>query len=369
MARARQAVMPEAGGLAGELRRVIASEGPLTVARYMRAALLHPEHGYYTQRDPLGWAGDFITAPEIHQMFGELIGLWCADAWQRLGAPPAVNLVELGPGRGTLAADALRAAAALPAFHSAIHLHLVEASPALRRIQEKTLAAVGAVWHATLDGVPDGPTIVVANEFFDALPIRQFIRGADGWRERLVDWNAAAGEFVFVLDTVVSPLNTMIGQRWPNAPPASVAEISPDGEAIAAWIGRRGAVALIIDYGHARFQLGDTLQAVKSHRRHEVLADPGGADLTAHVDFAALAAAAAATAAGAKAHGPVTQRDFLLRLGIAHRAQRLKASNPQASAAIDAALARLTEASAMGNLFRVLALAPPMNGRLAGFDE
>jgi NADH dehydrogenase [ubiquinone] 1 alpha subcomplex assembly factor 7 len=367
--------MPAAGGLAAELCRLIASDGPITVARFMRAALLHPEHGYYMQRDPLGAAGDFITAPEIHQMFGELIGLWCADTWQRLGSPPSINLVELGPGRGTLAADALRAAQALPAFHSAIRLHLVEASPAMRRIQQRTLNGVGATWHETLDGIPDGPLIVIANEFFDALPIRQFIRRNDGWRERLVGWDAAKSEFVFVLDTVVSSLNTILSLRWADAPPESVAEISPDGETIAAWIGRHGAAALIIDYGPGaalgQSNLGDTLQAVKNHRRHPVLADPGTADLTAHVNFAALLAAATTT--GAKAYGPVTQREFLDRLGITQRAQRLKAANPQAAAGIDAGRARLTDpdapGSSMGGLFKVLALTHPMIAAPAGFHE
>ncbi len=345
------------------LGRVIAAEigqtGPISVARYMTLALLDPRAGYYTTRDPFGAAGDFITAPEISQMFGELIGLWAADLWQRLGAPPRVVLAELGPGRGTLMADALRAARALPAFRAALTPWLVEASPRLAQIQAERLAGSGAQWADDLAGLPgDAPLIVVANEFFDALPIRQFVRRGRVWHERLVGLDDG-GALAFALAPEPGHLDDLLPAAiLDGAPDGAVAEICPAGRAIAGDLGRRlaaqGGGALIIDYGPPAPGTGDSFQAVRRHGFHKVLADPGQADLTAHVDFAALAAAA--RAAGAAAWGPIGQGDLLQRLGLAARAAALARANPGRQAEFDAAVARLTAPDQMGTLFQALAL-------------
>lgn len=345
------------------LGRIIAAEiaqtGPMSVARYMTLALLDPRHGYYTTREPFGTAGDFTTAPEISQMFGELLGLWAADLWQRLGAPPRVALAELGPGRGTLMADALRAARALPAFRAALVPWLVEASPRLRAVQAERLGDSGAQWAGDIGGLPrDIPLIVIANEFFDALPIRQFVRRETGWHERLVGLDDG-GALAFAL----APAPERIDGALPaallaRAPEDAVVEICPAGRAVAAELGGRlavqGGAALIIDYGPPTHGLGDSLQAVRRHRFLDVLAAPGEADLTAHVDFAALASAA--REAGAIAWGPLGQGDLLQRLGIAARAAALARANPARRTEFDAAVARLTAPDQMGTLFQAIAL-------------
>lgn len=338
-------------GFAERFARLIAAEGPQPVARFMAEAVAH----YYANRDPFGTAGDFVTAPEVSQMFGELIGLWAADLWDRAGRPAPLRLVELGPGRGTLMRDAWRAVAkALPGFADAASVHLVETSPALTAQQRETLEGLPAAWHTDLDGVPPGFAIIVANEFFDALPIRQFVRGGQGWHERLVGLDAG-GVLAFALSPPVP------GIDLPEAPEGSMLEASPARSAYAARIAGRlaeqGGAALLIDYGHAASGIGDTLQALKAHRFVDVLRDAGEADLTAHVDFAALARAA--RAAGARVAGPAGQGEFLLGLGLAARAERLKASRPAEAAGIDAAVARLTGTEAMGSLFLVMALLSP----------
>lgn len=293
------------------LRSLIATKGPLTVSEYMGLALGHPTLGYYRRQDPLGAAGDFITAPEISQMFGELIGLWAAVSWQQMGMPDPVRLVELGPGRGTLMADALRAAGQLPPFKAACRLHLVETSPALREVQASALANHGLTadiaWHDSIDQVPEGPAIVIANEFFDALPVRQFMRTADGWRERLIDVDPDREDgFRFVLGPPSPVASALIPQAVRNAAEGAIAEVCPAGLSIAAILGQRltaqGGVALIVDYGHAFSAAGDTLQAVARHSYVDPLVAPGVADLTAHVDFQALARAA--TEQGAQTFGP-----------------------------------------------------------------
>lgn len=355
-----------APGLIDHLRRRIAVDGPLSVARYMEEALGNPRFGYYMTRDPLGAAGDFVTAPEISQIFGELIGLWCAVVWRAMGRPAAVNLVELGPGRGTLMADALRAAATVPEFRAALGVHLVETSPALRDRQRRALEDTAAEWHDSLDGVPEGPMLLVANEFFDALPIRQFQRLDGAWRERLVGLDEATGGLRWVLSPPVPPIFDDPG----NVPDGGVIEVCPAGLALAGAVADRlarfGGAALIVDYGHARSAVGETLQAVRRHAFHGVLDDPGEADLTAHVDFAALARAAAG--AGARPHGPVAQGAFLESLGIGARARTLAAGAPPEQAAdIGAAHRRLVGDDAMGTLFKVLAIAHPDLGPPPGF--
>ncbi len=353
----------------------IARLGAITVADYMAEAVAHPDHGYYMSGDPFGARGDFVTAPEISQMFGELIGLWCADTWQRMGVPEPVLLVELGPGRGTLMADALRAARVAPGFGAALRLHFVEISPALRARQGQTLAqsagAARPTWHESLDQVPDGPLLLVANEFFDALPIRQFEKRAEGWCERLVTLAPDGETFAFALAPPGPQAAALLPAALRAAAPGAVAEVSAPATGIAGEIGRRlatrGGAALIIDYGHAEPRTGATLQAVRRHAAHPVLEDPGAADLTAHVDFSTLARAAAA--AGARAHGPLPQGRFLEALGIGARARALgESATPDQAREIASALRRLTHPREMGELFKVLALAHPDLGPPAGFS-
>ncbi len=360
--------------LARLLRETIGRTGPISIARFMAEALAHPEHGYYRTRDPLGASGDFITAPEVSQMFGELIGLWCVDCWSRLGMPARIALVELGPGRGTLMADALRAARVRPAFLESMALHLVETSPALRARQAEALEAWRPSWHERVDDLPAGPMLLVANEFFDALPIRQFERMAAGWRERLVTIDPQADGFAFVLAD--EPPDASVALPDPaRLANGAVIEIAPLAEPIVAFLATRIAetrgAALIIDYGYAyegaeRDAWAGTLQAVRGHRTEHPLADPGAIDITAHVDFAALRRFA--RRAGAAVHGPIAQGPFLEALGIAQRAAQLARTPPQPVAAdIALALHRLIAPSAMGRLFQALAITHPALGTPAGF--
>ncbi|HML11863.1 MAG TPA: SAM-dependent methyltransferase [Xanthobacteraceae bacterium] len=360
--------------LEAELRRIIAADGPMSVATYMALCLGHPAHGYYMTRDPFGRAGDFITAPEISQMFGELIGLWAVAVWQMMGAPAPVALVELGPGRGTLMADALRAARAAPAFAAALEVHLVETSPHLQRRQQEALAAldVPISWHPAFAAVPRRPLIVIANEFFDALPVHQAVKTPRGWHERMVGVGAD-GQLTFALHPDPLPgFATIAPEVAASAPAGAVYEWRSGGpiDEIASRVAKDGGAALVIDYGHGEGALGETLQAVGRHGFADPLATPGAVDLTAHVDFAALARTA--KAAGARAHGPVSQRDFLRRLGIEARAAALRANASAAQAAdIAAALARLTGPGreSMGELFEAVVFADPRLGALPGFDS
>jgi NADH dehydrogenase [ubiquinone] 1 alpha subcomplex assembly factor 7 len=349
--------------LLSHLRGRIAAEGPMPVASFMEEALFHPRFGYYATRDPLGARGDFITAPEVSQAFGELLGLWCADLWQRIGAPRELMLVELGPGRGTMMADALRAARIVPGFCEAARLHLVERGAPLRAAQERALGPARPRWHDRLDDVPEGPTILLANEFLDALPVRQFVK-RDAWRERRIGVGSD-GALEFVLDTSPSAVDAPDG-----AEDGAVRETRPAAsvlaQAIAARLARAGGAALVIDYGYAPSACGDTLQAMRRHRRHDILSDPSAADLTAHVDFASFAAAA--EAAGARAWGPVPQGAFLLSLGIEARAQQLIArASDEAALLIRSGCRRLVDPAEMGTLFKALALTPADAPAPAGF--
>ncbi len=359
----------EAAGLGRHLTNLIASEGAIGVDRYMAEALGNPRWGYYKTRDPFGLEGDFVTAPEVSQMFGELIGLWCAALWQQLGAPAEFRLVEIGPGRGTLMADALRAARLVPAFIAAARLHLVETSPVLRELQKRALADYQVTWHDHVNELPPGAAIVVANELFDALPIRQFERTLEGWRERQVGL-APDGELRFVRAAGPSPAEALIPEEVRQAPLGSVAEISPASISLTRDLSERllgeGGGVLIVDYGADESRPRDTLQAVIDHKTHPVLEAPGSADLCAHVDFAQLGRTA--RECGAQVHGPTGQGEFLERLGIRERAERLQAAADAAQAAdIEAALARLTDPGQMGSHFRVLALTPPGTSEPAGF--
>jgi SAM-dependent MidA family methyltransferase len=323
--------------------------GPITVADYMAECLLHPVHGYYSTREPFGLAGDFTTAPEISQMFGEMIGLMLAQAWMDQGAPAPFTLAELGPGRGTLMADILRATRAIPGFHAAAKLVLVEASPRLRALQAATLSAAGPSWLDRVEDLPDQPTFLVANEFLDALPIRQFLLSPEGWRERLVGLSDE------VLAFGLSPPLPQVPDTpaFRAARPGDLIEHgAPAQAAVAAALRpilRHGGLALFIDYGGWRSR-GDTLQALRAHAFDPPLAHPGMADLTAHVDFEPLAALA-------PAHAFDTQGNVLCRLGIDQRAERLALGlNGTALESHRAALQRLTDRREMGSLFKVLAL-------------
>jgi NADH dehydrogenase [ubiquinone] 1 alpha subcomplex assembly factor 7 len=331
----------------------IAADGPMRLDRYMALCLGHPEHGYYVTRDPFGAAGDFITAPEVSQMFGELVGAWAAQVWADLGAPDRFVLAELGPGRGTLLRDALRAAVGMPGFVAAARIALVETSPVLRARQAETLAAHAPLWVDSAAALPDGPAIVIANEFFDALPIRQFQRLDALWRERLVGLDGAR----LAMEWGAPCPDAALDRRFPLVPDGAVVEVSPAGEAVAAMLGARivrdRGAALVFDYG-PEDGIGDTLQALRSHAPADPLAAPGEADLTAHVGFAALAAAARP----ARAWGPVPQGVFLERLGITARARALARAGGAVAEAVAAAHRRLTHPEEMGNLLRVLAFAP-----------
>ncbi len=364
--------------LTAHLRDLIAHEGPLTLERYMGLALGHPTMGYYITRDPFGVEGDFTTAPEVSQMFGELIGLWAAETWVAMGAPAQLHLVELGPGRGTLMNDALRAASVVPAFAQAIDVHLVETSPVLARKQQATLAHldIPVFWHGGIETIPPGPAIFIANEFFDALPVRHYVNQAGAWRERLVGLDGQ-GRFTFGLSREAETSIRV------NAPEGAVVEINAIGQRImnglAGRLATQGGAALIIDYGYEQTSLGETLQALQGHQFVHPLALPGEADLTTHVDFAALARAA--RAAGAQVHGPITQGVLLSGLGIFDRARALsrRADAAQASQ-IDAALARLVSdqsgimveggvVDGMGQLFKALCVTAPGMAAPAGFEH
>jgi SAM-dependent MidA family methyltransferase len=356
-----------------EIRRRIAVGGPMAVAHYMELCLTDPERGYYARRDPFGAAGDFTTAPEISQMFGELLGLWAAATWRAMGSPGKLNLVELGPGRGTMMVDVLRAARVMPDFRAAVEVQLVEISPALERVQRRTLQGgdVPVAWHSSIQDVPDGPLIVLANEFFDALPVHQAVMCADGWHERVIKIDED-DKFHFSIHRDPIPLFDKLLPSTLRA--AKIGEIFEwRTDTIALEIGRRvvrhGGAALITDYGHIESAIGDTLQAVGGHQFAEPLLGPGLVDLTAHVDFQALAHAAEGI--GARVHGPVTQGEFLRQLGIEERAAALKAvAPPDYASVIDAALVRLTneDRTGMGRLFKAIAVADPKLERLAGFE-
>ncbi|WP_346910013.1 class I SAM-dependent methyltransferase [uncultured Roseibium sp.] len=336
----------------------IRAHGPITVADYMATCLADPEAGYYITRDPFGKKGDFTTAPEVSQMFGELIGAFCLQAYLDLGAPKAFQLVELGPGRGTLMADLLRMASLRPEFVDAASLSLVETSPALRKVQTKTLekAPLSPAFRDRFTDVPDGPLILVANEFFDALPIHQYVKTTEDWRERMIGLSETGGLCFGIgtgrLDDSDMPAATQ------DAPEGTILETQPAANAIAQEIGtrlsRHGGAALIIDYGYLKTAAGDTLQALYKHDYDDVLSHPGDADLTAHVNFETLARAA--QEGGAKPLPPLEQGEFLLRLGLLERAGVLgSGKSHKIQKTIRDAVERLAAPDQMGTLFKVLA--------------
>jgi len=358
--------------LDAKIRNRIRADGPLTVSAFMEIALGDPDHGYYRTRDPLGEAGDFVTSPEISQVFGEIIGLWCAVTWQNTGTPENIHLVELGPGRGTLMADILRTTRnVMPAFVESIDVHMIETGAVLRQQQQEALNGYHVSWHDRFEAIPSGPVLVIANEFFDALPIDQYVMTEDGWRENQIVLSEKNDQLIFAPGDQRVGSKVTIPDELGTPPINSIFEHSSTGEQIAGDIAKRiatdGGAALIIDYGHVRHGLGDTLQAVKSHKFHDALATIGEADLTAHVNFAALGGAAEAS--GAVIHGPIFQGGFLTALGIEQRTETLtaKATLDQAELLKNASR-RLIAADGMGTLFKAMAITSATDSTPAGFE-
>jgi len=345
----REDIGPEDTGLEAIFRRLIGATGPISVAHYMAEANAH----YYNRADPLGSAGDFITAPEISQMFGEMIGLWLADQWQRAGKPALCHYVEFGPGRGTLASDALRVA---ERFGFRPSVHLIEGSSRLRQAQQTLIPQ--ATWHDGLDSVPrEGPLLIVANEFLDALPVRQIVRAEQGWRERVVLHNGER----FLPVAGARPMDTAVPAALADSPVGTILETCPAASGMAYEIAVRlkaqSGTALFIDYGYSTPQTGSTLQAVRAHQKVDPFADPGLADLTALVDFAQLKQIA--LAGDVDCLGPIGQGDWLMALGIGERAATLARTQPSQAQALMDALDRLVSPDQMGALFKVLAYRGP----------
>jgi NADH dehydrogenase [ubiquinone] 1 alpha subcomplex assembly factor 7 len=354
--------------LAARLKEHISRNGPMSVAKYMEACLADTSAGYYPLRQPIGAQGDFITAPEVSQIFGELLGLWAVAAWQCMGEPKPVVVAELGPGRGTLMEDAFRAWRSVPDFLASVSVALVETSPALREAQQAALhgGSVPVLWCDKIEDVSRGPLIVIANEFLDALPVRQLVWREELWRERCVTIDRSGG-LAFCEGDVVPSDSLPPAALTLDAPEGAILELRPAATSLVSGLAERAAEAplatLIVDYGHTETACGDTLQAISRHRFADPLAMPGDADLTAHVDFAALKATARVF--GLDAYGPMPQGEFLLKLGLEARRDRLleRATPKQTDAILSGAL-RLVDPQAMGLLFKVLGLmsvglAPP----------
>ncbi|BAM92162.1 hypothetical protein S58_61880 [Bradyrhizobium oligotrophicum S58] len=365
--------MIETSPLHTEIKRLIKASGPMPVWRYMELCLMHPEHGYYISRDPLGREGDFTTAPEVSQMFGELLGLWAASIWKATGSPQQFRLIEIGPGRGTMMSDALRALRVLPPLYQTISVHMVEVNPVLREKQKATLTGLRNVtWHDSFDEVPEGPSVIFANEYFDVLPIHQMIRRETGWHERVVELDE---EENFVYGAAADPtpgFELLLPPLVRAAPAGAIFEWRPNTQmmALAKRLRDQRGAAVVIDYGHVRSDVGDTFQAIARHSFADPLKTPGLADITAHVDFDALARTAEAV--GARVHGPVTQGEFLQRLGIETRALTLmQKASPEVSADIASGLKRLTGGGrgGMGSLFKVLGVSDPAIPVLAGISD
>lgn len=335
--------------LGERFRRLIRQTGPISLAHYMAEANTH----YYGRRDPLGKAGDFTTAPEISQLFGEMIGLWLAGIWRDAHSPADILYIELGPGRGTLARDVLRT---LAQFGCRPRVHLVEGSAALRHVQQERVP--GAIWHHDLGSVPeDAPILLAANEFLDALPIRQLVKTEQGWRERMVDLR----DDRFVPVAGARPMDAAVPPQWHDAEPGAILETCPAAAAVMGEVARRlhvqGGAAIFIDYGHDQPRMGSTFQAVRGHKRTDPFCDPGQADLSAHVDFSALAEVAQAH--GARWLGTMAQGIWLGAMGIGARAGALAQKFPDQAATLKVAFDRLTGQEEMGELFKVMGLSAP----------
>ncbi|MEM9810562.1 MAG: SAM-dependent methyltransferase [Pseudomonadota bacterium] len=362
-------------GLEERLIDLIGDHGPIRVGDFMTDALIHPQHGYYSTQHALGQAGDFTTSPEISQIFGELIGGWLVHAWEEMGGPSQFNLVELGPGRGTLMSDILRTAKLRPRFLDAVHVYMIEASGRMRYQQKRLLAEKGVriTWADKLEDVPPGPLLLVGNEFFDCLPIRQFVRTGESqntpWRERLVGLSGQENpKLSFVLSEEQHP--DFQGQP-PGAKNEDIFETCDAGADVIAEIAARvrehKGRALIIDYGHGRSGFGDTLQAMRNHKPWPVLKSPGLADVTAHVDFAALSRKGRAEEV--RVDGPVRQADFLQRLGLLPRLERIEQEimDKERRHLFRTGALRLIDRTGMGDLFKVIAISTPGTQAPPGF--
>ncbi len=363
---------PEITPLQERLIELIKLKGPITVADYMADALGHPHDGYYMSQKAIGADGDFTTAPEISQVYGELLGLWLIEAWQNMGSPKVFNLIELGPGRGVLMADMLRAARLRPEFTRSVQVWLLEISGRLRHEQQKRLRSseVKPLWADEFDDIPAAPTLIIANEFFDCLPVRQFQNVSNSWRERLVGLSSDNKNLEFVLGNTPPPSDFSL----PDPAECDEGEIFEISFAalefltdIHSLLNEQGGGALIIDYGHMQSGFGDTLQAVRNHKYWPPLASPGRADLTVHVDFEAIARGAIDS--GVKVHGPVTQGQFLDRLGLALRIEMLcKGKTAEEVAKIQAGASRIAASNQMGEIFKVLCISSPSLPTPSGFD-
>jgi SAM-dependent MidA family methyltransferase len=352
------ALPDERPDLAALIDMQLSQHGPMSIASYMGLCLTHPRHGYYRQGISIGAAGDFITAPEISQMFGEIVGFFFVNLWQQMGEPKAFTLLELGPGRGTLMADLLRVASRAPGFGKAVGVELFETDPGLLAEQRARLAAWRPRWIETFELAGDAPLLVVANEFFDALPIRQFVRGRSGWHERMV--GLVDGKRTLALSPTPIPA-TALPEAVRDAAEGAIYEAGFAAREIttrlATAVARRGGAILAIDYGYAATQPGETLQAVRHHAYADPLEAPGETDLSAHVDFEALGEAA--RAAGLATLPLANQGGFLANLGIRERAAALSRANPGSADGIHAALDRLTSPTQMGKLFKVFCAHSP----------
>lgn len=348
---------PEKPTLKTHIIQLITEAGPIPLSTYMAMALSHPTMGYYTSNNPIGRDGDFVTAPEISQIFGELIGIWALQTWLEMGSPTKIQLVELGPGRGTLMNDALRIAQLNPGFASALSVHLIEISPTLRQAQEAQLAnqPFDIQFHQSLDTVPEGAKLVIANEFFDALPIRQFQVQDQQWHERLI--GLYQGDLAFGLAQESAPAS-LFPPEVADAKEGEVFELPVTTDqnltTLCAALAPHPSAALIIDYGYDKTQTGNTFQAIKTHHYTDPLENPGEADLTSHINFDRLISQARAQ--NITAHQLMTQGDFLTKMGINERLTQLSAANPQSAASITTDVARLTASDQMGTLFKVLML-------------
>lgn len=354
--------------LASILKQRITSEGPMPVAAYMATCLWDQEHGYYATKQAIGRAGDFITASEISQVFGELIGLWAGVVWREaLGSPGRVSLVEYGPGRGVLMRDALRSGRVVPGFIDAVHVHLVEMSPVLKSLQEAALkdAGVPVAWGQNLRAFPS-PAIILANEFLDAWPVTQWVKTTAGWRQRAIGLDAAGNlDFTALTD---GPANDDLEAEYQDAKEGAIYEtldFARFAAAFAALAESGPFAALLIDYGYTTPSGGDTLQALRQHEVEHPLASPGEADLSTHVNYHALAVAL--HRAGHVIDGPVTQAEFLGQLGIVERASRLMAANPARAGEIEAGVARLLAPTGMGSRFKVMGVRRADVAPLPGF--
>lgn len=361
--------------LDGLVRRMIAQDGPMPVAQFMALALQHPDHGYYRQAAPIGRAGDFITAPEISQVFGELVGLWLASAWDQASQPKRCYLVDAGPGRGVLMVDALRAAKrTMPDFAKAAMLYLLESNHTLRAVQDQALSDVYPYWVDSLDSIPNGQLFLVANEFLDALPVQQLVMTEQGWRERVVGCDAEERLFFAAGGDPTGSLMAAGLRVPPDAGIGDIHEVQPVALAfvreLAERLASRRGAALIVDYAATPSSEGkagrSTLRGIRGHRLVDPLSKLGETDLTVDVDFAAIASVA--REAGAAVHGPVPQGEFLQALGVeARRAALKRSATPEQAVEIDTAIDRLVDPAAMGTVFKAMAIATPSLRVLPGF--